>query len=188
MEEKLKQHPSNCIKVVLYGPESTGKSTLAKQLADCYDTVFVPEYSRIYAEQQLLNNKLLTKNDVMPIAEGQMRLENEQAPKANKVLICDTDLLETKVYSQAYYNGICDPLLEKYALENTYDLYFLTYIDVPWVADNLRDMPDGRKTMFEAFELALKKNNKPYIVLKGSMKERFEMAIDHIDELLKIKA
>lgn len=188
MEKKLKQHPSNCIKVVLFGPESTGKSTLAKQLADYYDTVFVPEYSRIYAEYQLLSNKLLTKNDVMPIAEGQMRLENEQAPKANKILICDTDLLETKVYSEAYYNGICDPLLEKYALENTYDFYFLTYIDMPWVADNLRDMPDERKTMFEAFEVALKKNNKPYILLKGSMKERLKMAIDHIDKLLIIKA
>jgi NadR type nicotinamide-nucleotide adenylyltransferase len=188
MEKKLKQHPSNCIKVVLFGPESTGKSTLAAQLAEYYDTVFVPEYSRIYAESQLLSNKLLTKNDVLPIAEGQMRLENEQATKANKVLICDTDLLETKVYSEAYYNGVCDPLLEKYALENTYALYFLTYIDMPWVADNLRDKPDERIAMFEAFENALKINNKPYVLLKGSMKERFKMAIDHIDKLLKIKA
>ncbi|MBJ7880060.1 AAA family ATPase [Gelidibacter salicanalis] len=188
MEEKLRQDPSDCLKVVLFGPESTGKSTLAKQLADYYNTVFVPEYSRIHAEAQLLRNKTLTKQDVMPIAEGQMRLENEMTPKANKLLICDTDLLETKVYSEAYYNGYCDPVLEKYALENTYDLYFLTYIDIPWEADDLRDKPNEREMMFEAFESALKSYKKTYIMLKGSMEERFKIAIDHIDELLKLKS
>ena len=68
MEKNLRQHPSNCLKVVLFGPESTGKSTLARQLAEHYNTVFVPEYSRIYAEEQLLRNKLLTENDVLPIS------------------------------------------------------------------------------------------------------------------------
>ncbi len=185
MEEKLKQRPSSCIKVVLFGPESTGKSTLAKQLAIYYNTVFVPEYSRIYAEERLLENKLLNKNDVLPIAEGQMRLESELTPKANTVLICDTDLLETKVYSEAYYDGDCDPQLEKYAIENFYDLYFLTYIDIPWEADDLRDKPHERDAMFKAFENALKTYDKPYVLLKGSMDERFEFAIDHIDELIK---
>lgn len=188
MEEKLKQDPSDCIKVVLFGPESTGKSTLAMQLAKYYDTVFVPEYSRIYAEEKLRFGKVLTLNDVLPIAEGQIRLENELAPKANTVLICDTDLLETKVYSESYYNGICDPALEKYAIQNTYDLYFLTYIDMPWVADDLRDRPHDREAMFKAFENALKAYSKPYILLKGSIEERLKLAVDHIDELIKMKA
>lgn len=170
---------------MLFGPESTGKSTLAKQLADHYDTVFVPEYSRIYAEAQLLRNKLLTENDVMTIAEGQMRLENKLTPKANKILICDTDLLETKVYSEAYYTGFYDAALEKFAVENTYDLYFLTYIDIPWVADDLRDKPHEREAMFEAFENALKTYKKPYILLKGTMEERYKFAVDQIDELIK---
>lgn len=187
MEKKLKQTKSDCIKVVLFGPESTGKSTLAKQLAAYYNTVYVPEYSRIYAETQLLQHKLLTEDDVLPIAKGQMRLENEWTPKANTVLICDTDLLETKVYSEAYYNGVCDSDLEKYAIENVYDLYFLTYIDIPWEADELRDKPDERETMFEAFENALKTYNKPYVLLKGTMKKRFKFAIDQIDELIKNK-
>ena len=187
MEKNLRQHPSNCLKVVLFGPESTGKSTLARQLAEHYNTVFVPEYSRIYAEEQLLRNKLLTENDVLPIAEGQMRLENDLTPKANIVLICDTDLLETKVYSEAYYDGVCDPDLEKYAIENIYDLYFLTYIDIPWEADALRDKPHERETMFLAFEKALKTYNKPYVLLKGNMEERFTSAIDQIDELIKNK-
>lgn len=187
MEEKLKQRPSDCIKVVLFGPESTGKSTLAKQLADYYNTVFVPEYSRIYAEAQLLRNKLLTIKDVIPIAEGQMRLENERTPKANTVLICDTDLLETKVYSEAYYGGYCDSDVEKYAIQNFYDLYFLTYIDIPWEADDLRDKPHEREKMFEAFKNALETYNKPYILLKGTMNERFKLAKDQIDELIKNK-
>ncbi|MBA6151632.1 AAA family ATPase [Gelidibacter maritimus] len=188
MEEKLRQDASDCIKVVLFGPESTGKSTLAKQLAQHYQTVFVPEYSRIYAEEKLRFGKTLTINDVLPIAEGQMRLENKLAPKANKVLICDTDLLETKVYSEAYYNGVCDPVLEKYAIENSYDFYFLTYIDFPWVADHLRDRPHDREAMFKAFEDVLIKYNKPYILLKGSIAERFQLAVDQIDELIKTKA
>lgn len=187
MEEKLRQNPSDCIKVVLFGPESTGKSTLAKQLAEQYNTVFVPEYSRIYAELKLLQNRTLTKDDVLPIAKGQMQLENEAAPKANELLICDTDLLETKVYSESYYHGFCHPLLEKFAIENTYDLYFLTYIDIPWEADDLRDRPNDREVMFEAFESALKKYNRPYVVLKGSMEERFKTSKGHIDELLKLK-
>lgn len=187
MEEKLRQDPSDCIKVVLFGPESTGKSTLAMQLAEHYNTVYVPEFSRIYAEEKLRLGKTLTVNDVLPIAEGQMRLENELTPKADTVLICDTDLLETKVYSESYYDGVCDPVLEKYAIQNTYDLYFLTYIDIPWEADDLRDRPHDREAMFEAFENALKEYNKPYILLKGPIEERFELAVTYIDELIKKK-
>ena len=92
-----------------------------------------------------------------------MALENELAKKTDSVLICDTDLLETKVYSEAYYSGTCDPILDKYAVENTYDLYFLTYIDVPWEADDLRDKPNERDRMFNAFENALKKYKRPYV-------------------------
>lgn len=185
MEENLRQQPSTCIKVVLFGPESTGKSTLAKKLAEHYNTVFVPEYSRIYAEDKLKRDQLLTKEDVLPIAEGQMRLENAQVSKANSVLICDTDLLETKVYAEAYYKEPCPPVLKKYALENTYDLYFLAYIDIPWQADDLRDKPHERESMFKAFENELKTYQRPYVLLKGSIEDRFEIATTHIDKLIK---
>lgn len=185
MEEELRQIPADCIKVVLYGPESTGKTTLAQQLASYYNTVCVPEYSRLYAEQKLLEEKLLTKDDVMPIAKGQMALENTLAPKANRLLICDTDLLETLVYSELYYGGIDNIWLNKYAAENTYDLYFLSYIDLPWVADNLRDRPHQREAMFHAFETALQTFSKPYVLLKGTMEERFQVAKKQIDKLLK---
>ena len=92
--------------------------------------------------------------------------------------------VETKVYSEAYYAGICDPILDKFAQENTYDLYFLTYIDTPWVEDDLRDKPNERLRMFNAFKDALDKYKRPYIVLKGSKQERLQLATKKIDELL----
>lgn len=188
MEKKYKQEPSNCIKVVLFGPESTGKTTLSRQLARYYNSVWVPEYAREYLQNKWNNErKTCEPKDLLPIAEGQMRLENELAKKTKTVLVCDTDLLETKVYSEAYYLGTCDPILEKYALKNTYNLYFLTYIDTPWEADDLRDKPNDRKRMFEAFQNTLIVSNKPYVLLKGNKKERLEKAIKHINELLKKK-
>ncbi len=186
MEETLKQQPAACIRVVLFGPESTGKTTLSKQLARHYNSVWVPEYAREYLQNKWNNErKTCEPKDLLPIAIGQMRSENELAQKTNTVLICDTDLLETKVYSEAYYSGICDSILEKYALENRYDLYFLTYIDTPWEADDLRDKPEEREHMFRAFEEALIVNKKPYVILKGDKHDRLNDAIAHIDKILK---
>ena len=186
MEKKLGQQPSNCIKVVLFGPESTGKTTLSRQLARHYNSVWVPEYAREYLQDKWNNErKTCEPKDLLPIAIGQMKLENELAQKTNSVLICDTDLLETKVYSEAYYLGTCNPILETYALKNSYDIYFLTYIDTPWEADDLRDKPDERERMFKAFETALITYNRPYVLLKGSKEERFKLAVEHIDNLLK---
>ena len=188
MEKKYKQDPSNCIKVVLFGPESTGKTTLSRQLARYYNSVWVPEYAREYLQDKWNNErKTCEPKDLLPIAEGQMKLENKLAKKTDNVLICDTDLLETKVYAEAYYLGSCNPLLEKYALENTYNLYFLTYIDTPWEADDLRDKPDQRQEMFNAFRDTLIKYKKPYVLLKGNKKERLKIAVSHIDKLLKQK-
>lgn len=186
MEKSLKQEPANCIKVVLFGPESTGKTTLSMQLARHYNSVWVPEYAREYLQEKWNNErKTCEPHDLLPIAYGQMALENRLAKKTDSVLICDTDLLETKVYSEVYYSGTCDPLLEKYATENTYNLYFLTYIDTPWEKDDLRDKPDERLQMFQAFEAALQNNNRPYILLKGDKKARLQKAVEYIDQLLK---
>jgi HTH-type transcriptional repressor of NAD biosynthesis genes len=188
MEEKLKQTKINIVKVVLFGPESSGKTTLSKLLARHYNTVWVPEYARDYLQNKWNNERKTCEiSDMLPIAEGQMKSENDLALKADKVLICDTDLLETKVYSEEFYGGFVHPDLEKAALQNTYDLYFLTYIDAPWKKDDLRDQPEQRQEMFNAFENALKKYNRRYVLLKGDKKERLETAIREIDELLKLK-
>jgi len=185
MESLLKQEESRCLKVVLIGPESTGKTTLAKQLAKHYNTQWVPEYSREYTLLKLEENKKLSKDDVMPIAIGQMKLENELVKKANEVLICDTNLLETMVYSKVYYPSFCNQELEKFAVLNSYNLYFLTYIDTPWKADDLRDKPNERESIFLAFEETLLKNRIPFVLLKGNEKERFNFAVSYIDNLLR---
>ena len=186
MEEKFKQQPTDIIKVVIFGPESTGKTTLSEKLARHYNTVWVPEYAREYLQDKWNNErKTCEPKDLLPIAEGQMRLENDLATKATDLLICDTDLLETKVYSEAYYLGYCDPTLEKHALENKYDLYFLTYIDIPWEADDLRDKPNERERMFLYFKDTLEKYNRNFVILKGDKKTRLKKAVEHIDNLLK---
>ncbi len=186
MEKALKQESVNLVKIVLFGPESTGKTTLSELLARHYNTVWVPEYARDYLQDKWNNErKTCEDSDLIPIAKGQIQLENELAKKADKVLICDTDLLETKVYSEEYYGGYAHPNLNKFAIENYYDLYLLTNIDTPWEADDLRDKPEQRQEMFDAFENALKMYNRPYILLKGDIKNRMNTAIAAIDKILR---
>lgn len=188
MEKKLTQKPINLVKVVLFGPESTGKTTLSKQLSRYYDTVWAPEFAREYLQNKWNNErKTCEQEDLIPIAIGQMKLENKLAKKADKVLICDTDLLETKVYSEEYYGGFVDPKLDEAAIKNKYDIYFLTYIDTPWEEDDLRDRPEQRLEMFTAFENTLKKYNRPYILLKGDKETRLKKATEIIDKLISEK-
>ena len=156
MEEALKQEPSNCIKICLFGPESSGKSTLSRKLSQHYNAPLVPEYAREYLQNLWDKEQLICRpKDLLPIAKGQMELENKALQKASKIIICDTDLLTTKIYSEAYYDDWCPAILNKYSLENTYDLYLLTYIDTPWDADDLRDRPEQREEMFAHFKEAL---------------------------------
>lgn len=185
MEKTLEQHPVNLIKVVLFGPESTGKTTMSELLAKHYDTVWVAEYARVYLQDKWNNERKTCEDaDLIPIARGQIALENELALKADRILICDTDLLETKVYSEEYYGGFVHPDLDKYALKNQYDLYLLTNIDTPWEADDLRDRPDQRQEMYKAFENTLIKYKRPFIKLDGSIKERMKLSTAAIDKLL----
>jgi len=188
MDKRLIQKPINIVKVVLFGPESTGKTTLANQLAYHYQTVWAPEYAREYLQNKWNNKRQVCEHkDLLPIAIGQMKLENKLAQRADKVLICDTDLLETKIYSEEYYDGKVAPSLEEAAQKNQYDIYLLTYIDTPWEFDTLRDRPGQREEMFNAFEGALKKYNRPYVTLKGDKQTRFTKAVEVIDKIIAKK-
>lgn len=188
MEKELKQDPINIVKVVLFGPESSGKTTLSRHLARYYNTVWAPEFAREYLQEKWNNErKTCEKDDLLPIAIGQMKLENTLAKKADKILICDTDLLETKVYSEEFYGGFVDKRLNEAASENTYDLYLLTYIDTPWEEDDLRDRPELRLEMFNAFEKSLIDNNRPYILLKGDKETRLKNATEAIDKIIADK-
>lgn len=185
METAYQQEPSTLVKVVIYGPESTGKTTLAGDLAAHYKTEWVPEYAREYLQEKWNERKVICElEDLLPIARGQIRLENELSKKARNVLICDTDLLETKVYSEIYFDDYCDPVLEKYALANHYDLYLLTYVDVPWEEDDLRDRPFGRKETFEKFRATLEKYDRNFVILKGDRATRLRRAVTEIDQYL----
>jgi NadR type nicotinamide-nucleotide adenylyltransferase len=168
-------------KIVLFGPESTGKTTLAAQLAAHYRTVWVPEFSRFYQEQQGTAPGL---PDVAAIAEGQLRWEAEALPRANRLLVCDTDILETKVYSEAY-NGTSPPALLRQVAAHLGDFYLLADIDLPWVPDGIRDRPDAREEMYQRFRQELEYRRLPFVVISGNMSERFEKAIRAIDAFLQ---
>lgn len=188
MEKELRQDPINIVKIVLFGPESSGKTTLSRHLARHYNTVWAPEFAREYLQEKWNNErKTCEKEDLIPIAIGQMKLENKLAKKADKILICDTDLLETKVYSQEFYEGFVDKRLDEAAHENQYDLYLLTYIDTPWEEDDLRDRPEQRLEMFNAFEKSLKDHNRPYLLLKGDKETRLKTATKAIDKIIADK-
>ena len=183
MEKNLRQQKTNIIKIALFGPESTGKTTLAKQLAEYYKTEWVPEFARDYLQEKWEDNKhICVVDDMMPIAYGQTALENEKLASANKYLFCDTNLMVTKVFSEMYY-GFCDPLLNEAALKHEYDLFFLTDIDVPWEKDDIRDTPEGRETVFSVFKETLIDTKKPFIILSGDKETRLAKATAIIDNL-----
>ena len=183
MEKNLKQKQSAVIKIALFGPESTGKTTLAKQLAAHYKTAWIPEFARDYLQQKWdRDQKICDVDDMLPIAKGQVKLENERLAVANKYLFCDTNILVTKVYSEVYYN-FCEPILDAAAKEHEYDLFFLTDIDVPWEKDDLRDKAEGRETVFKIFKKSLVDNKKPFIKLTGNKELRLKMAIAILEDL-----
>jgi len=188
MEENLKQQATSTIKITMFGPESTGKTTLAKQLAEHFETVWAPEFARDYLQLKWDTHKQICEpDDLLHIAKGQVNLENEALLIANEYLFCDTNLMVTKIFSETHYN-FCDPILDKAAKKHKYDLFFLTDVDVPWSKDDLRDSPIERKATFEIFRNALIENDKPYIVLSGNAEYRFEKALEILAELKKAKA
>ena len=119
-------------RICVFGPESTGKSTLAQDLANHFGTIAVPEYSRTYLEAQ---GGRLSADDFPQIARGQMASEDALALNANRVLICDTDLLLTTVWSKWPLYGSCPEWIRTEAERRQYDLYLVTDADVPWITD-----------------------------------------------------
>ncbi|OCB77491.1 ATPase [Flavobacterium piscis] len=183
MEKNLRQQKTAILKIALFGPESTGKTTLAKQLAEYYETEWVPEFARDYLQEKWEENQhICVADDMLPIAYGQVALENKKLASAKNYLFSDTNLMVTKVFSEMYY-GFCDPLLNEAALEHEYDLFFLTDIDVPWEKDDIRDTPDGRESVFSVFKQTLIDNKKPFITLSGNKESRLAKAIAIIDNL-----
>jgi NadR type nicotinamide-nucleotide adenylyltransferase len=177
MEENLQQQNSDSIRIVIYGPESTGKTTLAKALARRYQTNWVPEFARDYLQNKWdLNQDICNLEDLIIIAKGQIEAENKRLKTAKNFLFCDTNILVTQIWSETHFNGYCDPRIKLWVNTFQYDHYFLTNIDVPWKSDDLRDQPKERKRMFNFFKDSLIKRNLPFTILKGNHETRIIQA------------
>ncbi len=168
------------IRIVVTGSECTGKTTLARALAKHYETVWVPEYARQFVAKTGTVPKF---RDVESIARGQLELEDSLAAEANQLLVLDTDLLSTIVYSRHYF-GDCPQFIEVALHERAGDLYLLADIDLPWVAEGQqRDRGDRREEMQELFRQALRDRGLSFVDIRGSCARRLELAIAAIDPL-----
>ena len=182
--DKNLQNENLCLKIVLYGPECTGKTTLAKLLANHYKSEWVPEFAREYLQKKWNKfQKVCTKEDLPVIVSEQLKMENKKISMAKKYLFCDTNILVTRIWSETHFNGYCDPEIIKLSEQLSYDYYLLTSIDVPWKKDDLRDRPNDREKMFYYFKDVLDNNNKPYSIIKGSIEERLTDSIKIINNL-----
>jgi len=162
------------LRVCLIGPECTGKTTLAEDLAAHFNARWVPEFAREYAERV---GRELTADDVEPIARGELALI-DAAPKDGLVVL-DTDLISTVVYARHYY-GHCPEWIEREAQARKSDLYLLTDIDIPWVPDSLRDSAAPRESLYEKFAQTLKDYDANVATITG---DRFAAAIKQLDSL-----
>ena len=155
-------------KVCFYGPESTGKSIMAKRMAELYKTEWVPEVAR-----EIVTSNNFTIDDIIKIGHAQTERILEKTKTANKILFCDTDLITTQIYCR-HYLKVVPPILFELEKKIKYDLYFLFEPDVPWIADGMRDIGDieKRKEMFEVFKGELERRNLNYILVKGNWEER----------------
>ena len=173
------------IRVAVTGSECTGKTTLARLLAEHYRTRWVPEYARQFVREK---GAAPVYRDVEAIARGQIALEDSLAAGAPRLLIQDTDLLSTVVYSRHYY-GDCPGWVEDAARDRGADLYLLADNDVPWVPDgDQRDRGDQRQEMQALFRRALIERGLRFVDIRGSHDKRSRIAIRAIDELLAVAA
>ena len=167
-------------RVAIVGAESTGKTTLAQAVAAHFRTVRVPEFARDYL---LARDGQCTEADIPIIAAGQVRLEDELAREADRLLVCDTDLLTTQLWHEHYF-GPCPPELLQLSKERAAHLYLLCDLDVPWVADGLRDSPRQRRWFHRRFLEELERRGSAFRLVSGSRERRLEIAIAGLEELL----
>jgi len=174
----------NLIKIAVVGPESTGKSTMSAYLAEHYHTVWVPEYAREYCEKLI---EPCTWQDEINMFYGQLGLEEEYLPKADKLLICDTTFITVKIWSDYTFGRSPQEVLDELP-KHPYDLYLLLNIDLPWEEDPLRDFPHMREHFMQIWHTELHALNANYVVISGTEQERYDNAVDAIDTFVNIEA
>ena len=181
-------------KVVILGPESTGKSTLCEQLAQHYETMWCPEFAREYL---LVNGTNYDFEDLEIIAKGQLALEDEYATMLENQsetmmengehlpLFIDTNMYVAKVWCEFVFEK-CHPFILDEIVKRQYDLYLLCNIDLPWVKDELREYPDlaSRKKLYNIYEDIMINQSVPWVDINGDYNERLHKAIAAVDKLL----
>lgn len=171
-------------RIAITGPESTGKSELARRLAEHFNEPWVPEYSREYLSQLKTEYSF---NDILAIARGQYERELSLLPQAKQFLFCDTDFLVTHIWSKVRF-GKTHPWIEGMILQHPYDFTLLCYPDIPWESDPLRENPNDRELLYSLYLEELEKRNIRYGIVKGVGDERVVRAIEHLTPaLLKAK-
>jgi NadR type nicotinamide-nucleotide adenylyltransferase len=166
-------------KICIVGPESTGKTTLARDLARQYNTVFVPEFAREYA---YFHGKI-RYSDVMKIVLAQTTLERQQVLLANRILFCDTCPLSTFVYSRHYFRKAPKKLYQMICKER-YHLYMLMDADLPWQKDSVRDSKETQSRLWPKFYHELKARNLPMVVITGYGESRIRNAIHAVNQFV----
>ena len=177
-------------KIVIVGPESTGKSTLCTQLAAHYKTLWCPEYAREYLLQNGTNYSF---DDLSVIARGQLQLQekyeslvdsNQSLKGENSLLFIDTDMYVMKVWCEFVF-GDCHKWILNQIVERKYDLYLLCKPDLPWVKDELREYPDleSREKLYHIYKDILINQPVPWVEISGGYDERLQKAIAAIDKL-----
>ncbi|HBZ67780.1 MAG TPA: ATPase [Bacteroidales bacterium] len=168
------------IRIAITGPESTGKSWIASQLAIQYKTLFVEEYARTFINQL---NRPYVEADILTIAQNQLANEDHLATLANRMLFCDTDLTVCKIWSEVKYNR-CHPWIARKVNEHIYPLYLLMDIDLEWQEDPQREHPHMRQLLFDLYKQSLESRNVNFKVISGQGEKRLKLAMDSIKAFL----
>lgn len=178
--------PELARRVVLAGPESTGKTTLARELAAAFSTAWAPEFARDHLDRKYGGAPLsppCREEDLPEIARGQLAAEDRAARRSNGLVVCDTDLYATWFYAEEYF-GACPAWIRDTARARRYDLHLLLEPDVPWAEDPQRDLPHRRAAMREWLRQALVREGRPHRLVAGSWDERRSAAERAIEPLL----
>jgi NadR type nicotinamide-nucleotide adenylyltransferase len=168
------------LKIAITGPESTGKSRLAMELAAYYKTVYVPEFAREYIDHL---DRPYSQEDILKIAKGQIEGEERWIKEAERVLFCDTELVVTKIWSEVKYGNCNSWILEKIE-ENKYDLFLLCDIDLPWEEDPQREHPHMREKLFTLYHDELTRRGVPFNVISGLGRKRLMNAVGFVEPVL----
>jgi NadR type nicotinamide-nucleotide adenylyltransferase len=183
MEKGIQDSTGEVMRVVLTGPECTGKTTLAQQLASHFSTIFIPEYAREYVANLC---RPYNYEDVVHIAEVQQKQAHEYTERANRILFFDTYLIITKIWFKVVF-GRYPEWIDQELSGKTIDLYLLCDTSIPWIADPVRENGgEMREKLFQMYKSELDQLGCSYSIISGTGQKRLDQAIRATRQFLAI--